>query len=48
VGNTREGQHIFMAAVFVFHTGKGVIDVAAIKIAINHLLDIGPPESALP
>ena len=37
-----------MAAVFTFHTGKAVIQVAAIEIAIDHLLDIGPPEAVLP
>jgi hypothetical protein len=36
-----------VAAVFAFHTGKPVVDVAAIEIAINYLLDIRPPESIL-
>ena len=30
------------------HTGKAVVQIAAIEIAIDHLLDIGPPESVLP
>lgn len=34
-----------MAAVSVFHTGKAVMEVAAIEIAIDHLHDVGPPES---
>jgi hypothetical protein len=38
-------QQIFMAAVFTFHTGKAVLQVAAIEITIDHLLDIGPPEA---
>jgi hypothetical protein len=43
-----EGQKILMAAIFAFHTGKAVVQIAAIEIAIDHLLDIGPPESVLP
>ena len=37
-----------MAAVFAFHTGKAVMQIAAIEIAIDHLLDIRPPEAVLP
>jgi hypothetical protein len=37
-----------MAAVFAFHTGKPVSQITAIKIAIDHLLDIRPPEAVLP
>ena len=37
-----------MAAIFAFHTGKAVVDVAAIQIPINHLLDVRSPESVLP
>jgi len=36
-----------MAAIFAFHAGKAVVQIAAIEIAIDHLLDIGPPESVL-
>jgi len=39
-----ECQKVFVAAVFAFHTGKPVAQISAIKIAIDHLLDIGPPE----
>jgi hypothetical protein len=31
-----------------FLLGKAVVQIAAIEIAIDHLLDIGPPESVLP
>jgi ABC-type amino acid transport substrate-binding protein len=31
-----------------FHTGKAVVQITAIEIAADHLLDIGPPESVLP
>jgi len=41
-------QQIFVAAVFTFHTGKAVVQITAIEIAIDHLLDIGPPEAVLP
>ncbi len=37
-----------MAAVITFDPGKAVVRVAAIEIAIDHLLDIGSPESVLP
>ncbi|MDP1989767.1 MAG: hypothetical protein Q8K00_01995, partial [Syntrophales bacterium] len=35
-------QEIFMAAVFAFHTSKAVVQIAAVEIAIDHLLDMGP------
>jgi len=41
-------QQIFMAAVFAFHAGKAVVQIAAIEIAKDHFLDIGSPESVLP
>ena len=37
-----------MAAVFAFHAGKPVVQITAVEITIDHLLDIGPPESVLP
>jgi len=37
-----------MAAVFTFHAGKAVVQITAIEITIDHLLDIGSPESVLP
>ena len=43
-----EGQELFVAVVFAFHAGKAVVQIAAIEIAIDHLLDIGPPEPVLP
>ena len=42
------GQDIFMTAVFAFYAGKAVVRVAAVQIPVDHLLDIGPPESVLP
>jgi hypothetical protein len=36
-----------MAAAFAFHTGKAVVQIAAIQIPIDHLLKIRPPESVL-
>ena len=36
-------QEIFVAAVFAFHTGKAVVQITAIEITIDHLLDIGLP-----
>jgi hypothetical protein len=37
-----------MAAIYSFHTGKTVVQIAVIEIAIDHLLDIGPIETVLP
>jgi hypothetical protein len=45
---TRKCQQIFMAAVFAFHTGKAVVEVAAIQITVDHLFNIRPPETILP
>ena len=42
-----EGQQAFIAAIFAFHPGKAVVQITTIEIAIDHLLDIRPPESAL-
>jgi len=44
----RKCQQIFVAAVFTFHAGKPVVQITAIEIAVDHLLDIGPPEAVLP
>jgi len=43
-----ECQEVFVAAVFAFHAGKPVVQITAIEIAIDYLLDIWPPESVLP
>jgi hypothetical protein len=44
----RKCQQIFMAAVFAFHTGKSVVQmIVAVEIAVDHLLDIWPPETVL-
>ena len=37
-----------MAAVFTFHAGKAVVQITAIEVAVDHLLDIRPPEAVLP
>ena len=42
---TREGQQVFMAAVFAFDAGKAVTQIAAIEIAVDYLFDIWPPEA---
>ena len=43
----RKCQEVFVAAVFAFHAGKPVVQITAIEITIDHLLDIWPPESVL-
>jgi hypothetical protein len=40
-----ERREIFVAAILAFNTGKAVVQIAAIEITIDHLLDIGPPKS---
>lgn len=36
-----------MVAIFAFHVGKPVVDVAAVQIPVNDLLNIRSPESVL-
>jgi len=36
---------IFIAEVFAFHAGKIVVQIAAIEIAIDHILEIKSRES---
>ena len=43
-----ECQKVFVAAVFAFHTGKTVVQIAAIQVTINYLFDIRTPEAVLP
>jgi hypothetical protein len=42
-----ESEQIFMAAVFALHAGETVVQVAAVRIPVNDLLQIGPPETVL-
>jgi hypothetical protein len=42
---TEQCQQEFMAAIFAFYEGKAVVQIAAIEITIDHLLDIWPPEA---
>jgi len=44
----REGKKILMVAVFTLHPGKTVVQVAAIKITVNDLPEIGSEESIGP
>jgi hypothetical protein len=39
-----EGQQIFMAAVFTFHTDKAIVQITAIEITIDDLLEVGTEE----
>jgi hypothetical protein len=36
-----------MAIIFAFHTGKPIVEIAAVERAINNLLNIMSPESLL-
>jgi hypothetical protein len=40
-------QQIFMAAIFALHTGKAVVQIAAVEITVNDPLKIWPPETIL-
>jgi len=40
----KKGRQIFVAAVFALDAGKALVQIAAIEIPIDYLLDIGPPE----
>ncbi len=42
-----ECKEIFMAAIFAFHTGKAVVEIAAVQIPVNDLLNIRSPEAVL-
>jgi len=35
-------------AIFTLHANNAVVQISAIEIAIDYLLDIGPPEAVLP
>jgi hypothetical protein len=43
-----EGKKILVIAVFTLHPGKTFVQVAAIKITINDLPEIGSEESVGP
>ena len=32
-----------MATFFTFHTGRPIVQIIAVEITTDHLLDIGPP-----
>jgi len=42
------GQKIFMVAIPALHPGKAVVQVATFQVAVNHLLEVGPPEPVRP
>ena len=43
-----EGKKIFVVAVFTLHPGKAVVQIAAIKITVNDIPEIGTEESIGP
>jgi len=43
-----EGQKIFMVTIPALHPGKAVVQVAALQVAVNDLLEVGPPKSVPP
>jgi hypothetical protein len=43
-----EGQKIFMVAIPTLRLGKAVVLVATVQVAVNGLLEVGPPEPIRP
>jgi len=43
-----EGKQLLMAAFFAFHSGKAVVQVATVQVAVNDLLEVRPPEPVRP
>ena len=43
-----KGQKIFMVAIPALHPGKAVVQVATFQVAVNDLLEVGPPEPVRP
>ena len=43
----REGQEILVATIFAFNAGETIVEDAAIKIAVDHLLRISTEEATL-
>jgi hypothetical protein len=41
-------QEIFIGRNPCISTGKAVVQISAIQIPVDHLLDVGPPETVLP
>jgi len=44
---TGKSQKVFMAAVLAFHAGKAVAKITTIQVTVEHLFDIGPPETVI-
>jgi len=42
-----ESPKVLVKTFYVFHEGKAFVQIAAIQIPVNNLLQIGPPESVL-
>ena len=43
-----EGQEVFVAAIFAFDAGKAIVQIPAIEVPVNDLLQIRTPEAILP
>ena len=43
-----EGKKIFMVAIPALHPGKPMVQVTTFQVAVNDLLEVGPPESKKP
>ena len=43
-----EGQKILVVAVFAFHPGKAIAQIATVQVPVHDLLEIGPQEAIGP
>ena len=43
-----EGQKIFVVVIPAFHPDKAVVQVAILQVAVNDLMEVGPPETEWP
>ena len=43
-----EGQKVLIAAVFALHPGKAVVQIAAVQVPVNDLLEVGTPKPIRP
>ena len=41
-------QEVFMTAVFTLHAGEAVVQIAAVEVPVNDLLQMRSPEAVLP
>ena len=43
-----EGQEVLMTAVFTLHAGEAIVQIAAVEVPVDDLLQMRSPEAVLP